>query len=88
MNTLRRTIRKQKEDGMSKNKKREDLTLENWSNDLKDNMDIVWSHRIKAEVIDSPPIVRMTEPPMTDPVMNMLCYMMTGKSLDELEKDG
>ncbi len=31
-----------------------DLTIENWSNNMKDNIDVVWTHRIKAEVIDAP----------------------------------
>ena len=42
--------------------KKGDLTLESWSADLKDNKDIVWSHRIKAEVIDAPSTIYATFP--------------------------
>ncbi len=61
------------------------LTLDSWNDDMKDNMDIVWSHRIKAEVIDEPATRRMTKPKMVDPMMNMMCYILTGKSLEELD---
>ncbi len=46
---------------------------------------VVFKHRLIPAVIDETATVRMTEPPMTDPVMNMLCFMMTGKSLEELD---
>ncbi len=39
-----------------------DLTLESWNEDMKDNIDIVWTHRIKAEVIDVEPTYIMIFP--------------------------
>jgi len=57
-----------------------DLTLESFRKEYK------WEPKwiIKAGVIDTPSITRMTEVKMKDPIMNMLCYMMTGKDLDDL----
>ncbi len=43
-------------------KKKEDLTVESWSNNMKDNIDIVFKHRINAQVIDSPPTYIMIFP--------------------------
>lgn len=43
--------------------------------------------RLSAQVIDAPTQYRMTKPKMVDPVMNMMCYMMTGKSLEELDNE-
>lgn len=43
--------------------------------------------RLSAQVIDSPTQYRMTKPKMVDPMMNMMCYMMTGKSLEELDNE-
>ncbi len=39
-----------------------DLAIESWSNDLKDNIDVVFKHRISAQVIDTPPTIFMTFP--------------------------
>jgi len=60
-------------------KKKEELTLESFR---KFKWEPKWI--IKAGIIDTPAIVRLTEPPKKDPIMNMLCYMMTGKDLDDL----
>ena len=60
-------------------KKKEELTLESFR---KLKWEPKW--RMSAGVIDAPAITRMTEVPMKDPIMNMLCYMMTGKDLDDL----
>jgi len=48
---------------------------------------VIADYRLKAQVIDTPTQYRMTKPKMVDPVMNMLCYMMTGKSLEELDNE-
>ncbi len=61
-------------------KKKEDLTLESFKKEYK------WEQkwRMSAGLIDTPATTRMTNVPMKDPIMNMLCYMMTGKDLDDL----
>ncbi len=49
---------KKKEDPYVKYASPRDLTIENWSNNMKDsikdNIDIVFKHRLNAQVIDAP----------------------------------